>query len=59
MKHSIGLLYHNTLERELLLSRANKLSELEYSSVQSMTIVLTAPTICLPVCAGTFPAPSG
>jgi DNA-binding CsgD family transcriptional regulator len=31
MKHSIGLLYNNTLERELLLSRAIKLSELEYS----------------------------
>jgi len=31
MKHSIGLLYHNTLERELLLSRTNRLPELECS----------------------------
>ncbi|NLZ76823.1 MAG: helix-turn-helix transcriptional regulator [Spirochaetales bacterium] len=31
MKHSIGLLYRNTLERELLLSRTNALSELECS----------------------------
>lgn len=31
MRQTIGLLYHNTLERELLLSRANNLSEIDYS----------------------------